>query len=186
MTERKPISKSLRFKVFKRDVFVCQYCGSKPPTVVLEIDHIHPVSEGGGNSIDNLITACFDCNRGKSNSLLGNVPPSLEERSILLREKQDQIKAYENLLKEIKKGEDARIESINDIFREYFPGYCLSEKFKCSSLRQFIQNLPIDVVDGAMIKACSIIIGRGGDGDDAIKYFCGICWRTIKESGVRW
>lgn len=186
MSERKPISKSLRFKVFKRDGFVCQYCGSKPPTVVLEIDHIHPVSEGGGNGIDNLLTACFDCNRGKSNSLLGNVPPSIEERSILLREKQDQIKAYEKLLKEIKKGEDARIESINDVFKNYFPGYCLSEKFKSSSLRQFLQNLPVDVVDGAMTKACSRIAGRGGDGDDAIKYFCGICWRTIKESGVRW
>ena len=71
-------------------------------------------------------------------------------------------------------------------FKVFKREYCLSEKFKSSSLRQFLQNLPVDVVDGAMTKACSRIAGRGGDGDDAIKYFCGICWRTIKESGVRW
>jgi hypothetical protein len=186
MTDRKPIGKSVRFKVFKRDGFVCQYCGNKPPSVVLEIDHIHPVSEGGNNHMDNLITACFDCNRGKSNGLLSSVPPSLEERAVLMREKQDQIKSYEKLLREIKKSEDARIDVIDSVFRNYYQGFQLSEKFKSSSLRQFTQNLPIDVVEGAMIKACSRIAGRGGSGDDAIKYFCGICWRTIKDSGVRW
>lgn len=29
------ISKRLRFEVFKRDGFVCQYCGNHPPAVVL-------------------------------------------------------------------------------------------------------------------------------------------------------
>ena len=29
--EREPISKKLRFEVFKRDSFTCQYCGSKAP-----------------------------------------------------------------------------------------------------------------------------------------------------------
>lgn len=63
--ERKPISKKVRFEVFKRDSFTCQYCGSKSPDVILEIDHIKPVVMGGDNDILNLITSCFDCNRGK-------------------------------------------------------------------------------------------------------------------------
>jgi hypothetical protein len=70
MAERKAISKKLRFEVFKRDSFICQYCGKSAPEVVLEIDHITPVSKGGKNTITNLITACFDCNRGKSNRTL--------------------------------------------------------------------------------------------------------------------
>lgn len=65
MANRKPISKSLRFEVFKRDKFTCQYCGRSIPDVVLEVDHIKPVAKGGDNDILNLVTACRDCNRGK-------------------------------------------------------------------------------------------------------------------------
>lgn len=44
---RKAISKKTRFDVFKRDGFTCQYCGAHPPEVVLHIDHIIAVAEGG-------------------------------------------------------------------------------------------------------------------------------------------
>lgn len=70
MSKRKNISKTVRFEVFKRDSFTCQYCGKNAPDAVLEIDHIIPVSKGGDNDISNLITSCFDCNRGKSNKKL--------------------------------------------------------------------------------------------------------------------
>lgn len=59
------LSNSLRFDVLKRDNFTCQYCGRKPPEVILETDHIIPISEGGETSKDNLITSCRECNRGK-------------------------------------------------------------------------------------------------------------------------
>lgn len=54
-----------RFEVFKRDGFICQYCGRRPPEVILEADHIVPKSKGGTDIIENLITACYECNRGK-------------------------------------------------------------------------------------------------------------------------
>ena len=65
MAERKALSKKLRFEVFKRDKFTCQYCGRMAPDVILEVDHINPVAEGGNNNFNNLVTACQDCNRGK-------------------------------------------------------------------------------------------------------------------------
>ena len=65
MTRRKAIPKKVRFEVFKRDKFTCTYCGRKAPDVVLEVDHIIPVAEGGKNDIMNLTTSCRDCNRGK-------------------------------------------------------------------------------------------------------------------------
>ena len=70
MAKRKAIPKSVRFEVFKRDSFKCQYCGASAPEVVLNVDHIDPVDNGGGNDIINLITSCFACNSGKSNKLL--------------------------------------------------------------------------------------------------------------------
>ena len=63
------ISASLRWQIFSRDGFKCCYCGKQPPDVVLEIDHLVPVSRGGTNDSENLRTACMACNRGKSNNL---------------------------------------------------------------------------------------------------------------------
>jgi hypothetical protein len=60
------ISKRVRFDVFKRDNFTCQYCGQKAPDVILQIEHISPRSLGGTDQRSNLLTACADCNAGKS------------------------------------------------------------------------------------------------------------------------
>lgn len=78
---RTGLSNRVRYRVFKRDNFTCQYCGRKPPEVILEIDHRVPVSKCGTDDFDNLITACKDCNRGKSDDLPteagpGKVSPS--------------------------------------------------------------------------------------------------------------
>lgn len=63
---RKGISPKLRFAILARDKFACHYCGKIAPNTLLSVDHIIPVSKGGGNEESNLITACFECNAGKS------------------------------------------------------------------------------------------------------------------------
>lgn len=63
--EREPVPPRLRFEVFKRDKFTCQYCGQRAPDVVLQVDHIKPVAGGGTSDILNLITSCAKCNGGK-------------------------------------------------------------------------------------------------------------------------
>ena len=61
-TKRKPIPKSVREAVFKRDNYCCVKCGS---TKNLEVDHKVSLANGGTNHIDNLQTLCRDCNRRK-------------------------------------------------------------------------------------------------------------------------
>lgn len=73
---RRPISLSLRFSVFERDKRTCQYCGRTSSEVELQIDHVHPVALGGDNRIDNLLTACRDCNIGKGARDPGLAMPS--------------------------------------------------------------------------------------------------------------
>lgn len=80
---RRAIRKSVRFEVFKRDSFTCQYCGQKSPDVVLEIDHITPVVDGGDNDILNLVTACKACNAGKSDRPLSESAATERRRSQL-------------------------------------------------------------------------------------------------------
>ncbi len=65
----------MRFEIFKRDGFACRYCGNHPPDVLLEVDHLNPLSAGGDNDEMNLVTACAGCNRGKSDKLLAEVKP---------------------------------------------------------------------------------------------------------------
>ncbi len=49
-----------RRNVFQRDNHCCQYCGSR--TEELSIDHVMPRSRGGGDTWDNITTACLSCN----------------------------------------------------------------------------------------------------------------------------
>jgi hypothetical protein len=62
---RKPINPKLRFEIFCRDDFRCQYCGGRAPNVELQVDHVEAVASGGGNERTNLITSCRECNIGK-------------------------------------------------------------------------------------------------------------------------
>ncbi len=63
----------LRFEIFKRDNFTCQYCGRnvKEDKIKLHCDHIHPKIKGGHFIANNLITSCEECNLGKKDVLLG-------------------------------------------------------------------------------------------------------------------
>ena len=58
-----------RLSVFERDNYLCKYCGKQLTRFTATLDHIQPVSKGGDNSIDNLVTACLHCN-----SIRGNRP----------------------------------------------------------------------------------------------------------------
>ena len=169
------LSKRLRFEVFKRDKFTCQYCGAHPPSVVLEADHIHPKSKGGKNDINNLITACFNCNRGKSNNKLSEIPSSLKENLKKIKEKELQINEYDRFLKTIQFKRDRQIKEIVDIFENYFPDRTPTYKFKEGTIRMFLTKLPFWEIFDSIHIACEKI----DDPSQALKYFCGICWRRI-------
>jgi 5-methylcytosine-specific restriction endonuclease McrA len=65
----------MRFAVLERDGFKCRYCGrGAKQEVVLHVDHVQPRSAGGTDDIDNLVTACQECNIGKGSALIENKP----------------------------------------------------------------------------------------------------------------
>ena len=57
--------RSLRAKVLSRDNHVCQYCGHSG--IEMYCDHVIPLSVGGTNDLDNLVTSCWSCNQKKAN-----------------------------------------------------------------------------------------------------------------------
>lgn len=58
-----------RRNIYKRDHFTCQYCGSRPGTEELTIDHVLPRSRGGTSTWENCVLACLDCNARKADRL---------------------------------------------------------------------------------------------------------------------
>ncbi|SFM00232.1 HNH endonuclease [Bradyrhizobium sp. NFR13] len=176
--ERIALSKKTRFEVFKRDGFRCVYCGATPSeTVLLEADHIHPVAAGGTNDIDNLVTACDACNRGKGARLLTSVPPTLEEKALEVAEREAQIRAYYEILDAKKQRKDDELWSIADIYMERF-GDDNILRTRLASIGTFLDRLDYHEV----VEAMEIATRKMSSRVPAFNYFCGICWRKIKRA----
>ena len=178
------ITKTIRFEVFKRDAFRCQYCGQTPPAAILQVDHIHPRSKGGKNDINNLITACADCNLGKGARSLKEIPETVKKNLERIKERELQIEAYNEFLMEVDKRTRCDIEQIGHVFANWFPGYSFKEEFERGTLVKFLEYLPRQIVRKNLDVACARMkqqYGEKNGRENAIKYFCGICWKQIRE-----
>ncbi|HWE37132.1 MAG TPA: HNH endonuclease [Isosphaeraceae bacterium] len=56
-----------RRNIFKRDHNACQYCGVRPGSAELTIDHVLPRAQGGLSTWENCVLACVSCNARKAN-----------------------------------------------------------------------------------------------------------------------
>lgn len=181
---RKALTKGLRFEVFKRDGFVCRYCGRKPPEVVLHVDHLLPVSKGGENELGNLISACRDCNAGKSARLLGDVPAPLEIQAIDTSNNQKrmaELKEYREKLLERQRFLEDSIEELKNFWaeanqKEDFFAFDDDER---RSIVGFLKLLPVETVIYAMATAAEMV--NGGE-YSKWRYFCGTCWNIIRKN----
>lgn len=105
--QRALMTSSLREKIKKRDNYTCCSCGNsiaKEPNLLLEIDHIVPISKGGMTTEDNLQTLCWKCNRSKGSKVIGN---DLNNEKII-KEK------VENNVDVVSKEEKSKIELIRE------------------------------------------------------------------------
>ena len=69
--KRRFISVKTRAQVLNRDSYTCVDCGASPSAgAKLHVHHLKPVSHGGTNELQNLVTNCSECNQGKSDSIL--------------------------------------------------------------------------------------------------------------------
>ena len=71
--QRVLMTPKLRESIKERDHYTCCNCGNSTltePNLLLEIDHIIPVSKGGLTEESNLQTLCWKCNRSKGNKIL--------------------------------------------------------------------------------------------------------------------
>ncbi|WP_066331947.1 HNH endonuclease [Flavobacterium crassostreae] len=134
MIKREGLSKKIRFEIFKRDKFICQYCGAKSPEVILNVDHINPVAKGGKNETLNLITSCFDCNSGKSDRILNDSSILEKQRKQLenLQERREQIELMLEWKKSLSNFDNDISEMITEYVESKMKPYILNENGKKS------------------------------------------------------
>src|SRR5258708_33043835 len=184
------LSKKLRFEVFKRDAFTCQYCGQKAPDVVLNCDHVKPVIDGGTNDILNLITSCFDCNSGKG-------ARSLSEQAVLnkqvdqlaeLQARREQIEMLIDWRTGLEKLKEDTTDRVAEHWSIATEGRVSLTKTGRDKVRKMVKDFGLDLVLQAMPEAIDTY-GRRGEEDKftidsinmAFSKLPGVC-RTRRDS----
>jgi 5-methylcytosine-specific restriction endonuclease McrA len=80
---QRAIDSFVAWKVFKRDLYTCRYCGlSGTP---LTVDHVVLWEEGGPTIEENLITACKKCNKDRGNTRFPEWMDKLKKRNYYAR-----------------------------------------------------------------------------------------------------
>lgn len=186
-TKRKSISKKLRFEVFKRDKFQCQYCGKSAPDVVLNVDHIDPVANGGSNELVNLITSCFDCNQGKKARLLSDDTAVQKQRKQLelLQERREQLELMLDWKKSLTDFDTEKVTMVSDYWASLMEPYSLNENGQ-KSLDKLMKKFSLEDILEAIDIANEKYLRYDNDGniikesvEDAFNKVGGIC--TLKN-----
>lgn len=173
-TTRKSLSPKIRFEVFQRDSFTCQYCGRKTPAVILEVDHIIPVKKGGGDDFENLRTSCWECNHGKGGTPLSATtgPDDPYLASVEIAEREMQIKAYNEILAKRLARENKEIECVRENWGRLCPNAWTAPS--SASLRPWLRKLAeVEILEA--VEIVSEAMSRPGpkrvDYSGALSYF---------------
>lgn len=179
------VGQRLRFEIFKRDEFTCQYCGRTPPAVVLNCDHVVPVSGDGTDDPLNLITSCWDCNIGKSNVPLSQVPRPIGEQLEEATERRLQVNALNEFLMEQRAAVDTQVKQLGIYFYNLMASDRDRDQWvfpndRAASIRTFLKHLTYAEILEAMDIATKIRASLNNN-EKRWKYLCGVCWGKINE-----
>lgn len=200
------VTKRARYEVFRRDGHRCTYCGtSAEDGANLTIDHVTPVSLGGTDDPANLVTACRDCNAGKS-SVPVDAPlvaaaagAERKWKGAIAQAAQDAPVSLATPLPAPRRGprktlprrvigeEDDRERRIQDDFSAEWRRWKTSDgrtlplpaSWRGNIVGLVRSGLPLD----EMLKFVEVAMNartKGGD-DSKWRYFCGCCWRRIEQ-----
>jgi hypothetical protein len=175
------VSKRLRYEILRRDNYTCRYCGQAAPDVKLTVDHVMPVALGGSDDSSNLVTACAACNSGKSAStpdapIVADVAQKALQWAAAMEQVADERAASDYYRRELHEAFIAHWNTWTwtdawgnkntiEIPRSYGASI---DQFHAAGLNLDDLESLIDVAMEAKTK-------------DEWRYFCGCCWRRIRE-----
>lgn len=177
----RPISRRLRFEILRRDGQTCRYCGAQAPDVKLTVDHVIPVALGGGDDPTNLVTACQQCNAGKSSTSPDEHMVADVDAAALLF-----AKAIERVAEQRRADVRATLNLI-DWFNELWLTWgwedSKGERHTVQrdigwqdSIARFVE---LGLIDEDFAYLVPVAMRGKARNDEKWKYFCGCCWREI-------
>ena len=181
---RKALPKKIRFEVFKRDKFTCQYCGRMSPDVILEVDHIKPVAEGGENDLLNLVTSCRDCNRGKGKTRISKSAELKKQQNALkeLAERKEQTEMMMEWRLMLSEMHAQNIEYVDDYIQS-ISEYALSDAGKAAISKLIHQFSLPELIDAVDIAFDYCYNGDKDSWEKAFSKLGGICYNRRYRSG---
>lgn len=169
------VSRRLRFEILKRDSHLCRYCGAKAPDVPLTVDHVVPVALGGSDDPTNLVTACKDCNSGKS---------STSPDAPVVADVDLTAKRYAAAI--VRVGQARRLERealtklVDAVFDE-FAGHGLTTRDIDLAAEETLARFVEAGLEWDDLKYyVRVTAGAYGIGN-VWRYFCGCCWTEIRR-----
>jgi 23S rRNA U2552 (ribose-2'-O)-methylase RlmE/FtsJ len=181
---REHIPNSVRFEVFKRDSFTCQYCGRKAPEIVLQIEHITPVAHGGSSDILNLLTACVECNSGKGVRLLSETQAISKRHAQLeiLQERREQLRMLSEWQQDLTALVNEEVDVVSDAFSE-ITGFQVNDHGR-QQIRRWIKTYGAVEVLTATREAAERYFQSSDNQDEAKKSAEDVFNRIVRV--VRW
>lgn len=170
-TERKQISRRLRYEILRRDGHTCRYCGASAPDVELTVDHVVPVALGGNDEPSNLTTACRDCNAGKT---------STAPNADVVAAVDEQAERWASAMRRAAEIErDSRREYVDEVgmFLADWDQQCRWARLPMDAERTIATFLN----NGMSIDDIHYAVTQTSMAGKHFRYFCGVCWRIIRE-----
>lgn len=172
------VSRSLRFQILRRDNHTCRYCGRSAPEVKLTVDHVNPETLGGGDDPSNLVTACADCNGGKSAT-----PP---DAALVAQVNDDAIRwaRARHLATEQALAEFEQRTTLREQFRSHWNQWeiggralTLPQDWAQTVDRFLALGLPMPI----LLEAVGVAMARKIRADNVFNYVCGVAWNKLRE-----
>ncbi|MEU9515888.1 HNH endonuclease [Micromonospora sp. NPDC048169] len=178
------VSKRVRFEVLRRDNHQCRYCGAAAPDAPLTIDHVVPVALGGSDDPSNLVTACKDCNSGKTST----APDSriVEEVSADALRWADALKQAAAERESKYAGKRARVHEFRELWEAWTVGgrtVDLPGDYGVSVHQLLAAGLT--VVDFEELIEVAMTASQVRGAAAKWKYFCGCCWTRARQANDR-
>ena len=178
--DRRSISKRLRYEVFRRDDHRCRYCGATANDARLTIDHVQPIALGGSDEPANLVTACAECNSGKSSSapdapIVENVADdALRWSKAMQRAAEIDRKSKARLRPIVKAADEKWCE---------FTTYGDAQLPRPADWRSGIENFANQGLNKReVVEAIEITMAaKNITNENLWRYFCGVCWNKIRD-----
>lgn len=176
---RDPLSKRLRYEVMRRDGHTCRYCGAKAPDVELTVDHVVPVALGGKNEPTNLVTACRECNAGKSSTVADSaIVEGVNDDAIRWGKAMQRAAEVRATARSHQEDVLDRVDHEWNQWKDHHGDEIPRPINWKESVRYWLRaglddDTIVDFVDVAMRRQVSAY--------DTWRYYCGCCWREIES-----